>query len=157
MTPNPERLLEVTVRKERYKVDIVDLHAVCEANYARLLQLFPEYETANVREFQVGGSKVRLEVVDRSRFTTIFRLLQSNSALWLGQLNIELRAYHDARMLEVGSFQSHRRIAGRYGYPNNGMYQQDEKSRQNHFLAEWLSWCLQHGCAGSDLVRIPES
>ena len=58
-----------------------------------------------------------------------------------------MRAYHDAGMLEVGMFQSHRKIAARYQYPNHAMHQQDEKSQQNRFLADWLEHCLQHGRA----------
>ena len=62
-----------------------------------------------------------------------------------GQLQVEVRAYHDAGMLEVGAFQSHRRMEARYRYPNDHMYQQDEKSQQNHFLADWLEHCLKNG------------
>ena len=56
-----------------------------------------------------------------------------------------MRAYHDAGMLEVGSFQSCRRVEARYPYPNRRMHQQDEKYQQNRFLAEWLEHCLQDG------------
>jgi len=144
----------MAVGKTRYKVDLIDLHAVCEANYARLLQVFPSYETSNVREFMAEDARVRLEVVERSRFTTIFHLFQSHSQRWLGQLHLELRAYHDARMVEVSSFQSQSSREARYNYPNPHMYQQDEKSRQNHFLAEWLSWCLEHGrITSSDTIN----
>lgn len=135
-------------RKRAYKMDIVRLHAVCEANYARLLRLFPDYEHSNQREFHAGPARVVIEVLERSRYTTIFRLRQHQAeARWLGRLMIEVRAYHDAGMLEVGAFQSHRRIAARYAYPNDQMLQQDEKVQQNHFLSEWLEHCLAHGRA----------
>ncbi len=135
-------------RKRPFRVDIARLHAVCEANYARLLRLFPEYEHGNRREFHVGPARVTMEVVERSRYTTIFRLYQHQAeARWLGSLQIEVRAYHDAGMLEVGAFQSHRRIAARYAYPNEQMLQQDEKVQQNLFLAEWLEHCLGNGLA----------
>ena len=58
----------------------------------------------------------------------------------------------DARMVEVGMFQSHRRIAGRYNYPNARMYQQDEKLQQNRFLADWLEHCLANGRLGVDVT-----
>jgi hypothetical protein len=132
--------------KKAFKLDLAELHALCEANYARLMCLFPEYEIANAREFAVGSARVTLEVVERCRYTTIFRLCQQQAeARWLGSLRVEVRAYHDAHMLEVGAFQSHRRIAARYDYPNARMHQQDEKSQQNRFLAEWLEHCLQNG------------
>ncbi len=135
-------------KKKAFKLDLAELHAVCEANYARLMRLFPEYERSNTREFLVADARVRLEVVERCRYTTIFHLHQQQSQeRWLGRLRVEVRAYHDAGMLEVGMFQSHRRIAARYQYPNEGMYQQDEKSQQNRFLADWLEHCLQNGRA----------
>ena len=128
------------------------LHAICEANYVRLLRLFPDYENSNVRELSIGPARVRLEVIERCRYTTIFRLQQAQgSSRWLGKLNIEVRAYHDARMLEVGVFQSHRRIEARYQYPNEDMFQQDEKYQQNRFLADWLEYSLANGRVALDL------
>ena len=82
----------------------------------------------------------------RCRYTTIFRIEQKyGESRWLGQLRLEVRAYHDARMLEVGMFQSHRRVAARYEYPNAKMFSQDEKYQQNCFLADWLEHCLHNG------------
>ena len=133
-------------RKKSYKLSLSDLHAVCEANYVRLLRLFPDYETSNCREFTVGPAKVRIEVVERCRYTTFFRIHQHQSGSpLLGDLRIDVRAYHDASMLEVGMFQSRAHIAPRYVYPNDDMYQQDEKSQQNRFLADWLEHCHHSG------------
>jgi uncharacterized protein len=130
--------------KKAYRVDLSGLHAVCEANYARLLRLFPDYEIANSRQLVVGSARVTLEVIERCRYTTFMRLTQSQSLTespLLGYLRIEVRAYHDARMLEVSMFQSHRQVDARYEYPNKAMYQQDEKLQQNNFLAQWLEHC----------------
>jgi len=139
-------------KKKQFKLDLAELHAVCEANYARLLRLFPDYENCNARDFVVGTARVRLEVIERCRYTTIFHLHQQHAeARWLGRLRVEVRAYHDASMLEVGMFQSHRQIAARYQYPNDKMFQQDEKSQQNRFLADWLEHCLQNGRTSLDL------
>jgi uncharacterized protein YqiB (DUF1249 family) len=144
--------------KKPFRLDLAELHAVCEANYARLMRLFPDYENTNRREFAVGSARVSLEVVERCRYTTIFRLCQQQAdARWLGALRVDVRAYHDAHMLEVGAFQSHRRIAARYDYPNERMHQQDEKSQQNRFLAEWLEHCLQNGRTSRDLASLAGS
>ncbi len=133
-------------RKKNYKLDLTDLHSVCEANYARFLRLFPGYENSNTRAFKVGAARVLLEVAERCRYTTIFKVQQlGSSSTWLGGLKVEVRLYHDARMAEVGMFQSHRHIEGRYQYPNHRMYQQDEKHQQNRFLADWLEHCLHSG------------
>jgi uncharacterized protein len=133
-------------RKRPFKMDLARLHALCEANYARLLQLFPDYELANSREFVVAEARVRLDVLERSRYTTFFRLHQSHGEVrWLRHLMIDVRAYHDAGMLEVGAFQAQQQIQPRYAYPNPDMFQQDEKLQQNQFLSDWLEHCLANG------------
>jgi uncharacterized protein len=135
-------------KKKPFKIDLAEMHAVCEGNYARLLRLFPNYENTNSRSFFVGDARVTLEVIERCRYTTIFHLHQHHAQdAWLGRLRVEARAYHDAGMLEVGMFQSHRSVAARYQYPNDRMYQQDEKTQQNRFLADWLEHCLHSGRA----------
>ena len=51
------------------------MHATCESNYVRQLQLFPDYETSNTREFQLNdGARVRIEVVERCRYTTLMHV-----------------------------------------------------------------------------------
>jgi hypothetical protein len=134
--------------KKRYKLDLTELHALCEANYARLLRLFPDYENSNVRDLLVGSASVSLRVTERCRYTTIFHIHQSQAeSRWLGLLRVEVRAYHDVRMLEVVMFQSHRQVAARYQYPNDKMFAQNEKYQQNRFLADWLEHCLLNGRA----------
>lgn len=137
--------------KGRYKVDIRSLHALCEANYARLLRLFPDYESRNARRFALSSAQVQIDVIERSRYTTLFHLqsfrptASEDQPSLLPPLRIDARAYHDAGMLEVVTFQTEGRIAGRYDYPNASMHQEDEKQQQNEFLAEWLTHCMQHG------------
>jgi len=144
------------VYKNRYKTDLRGLHALCEANYARLLRLFPDYEARNSRSFTLQGARIQIDVLERSRYTTLFRLNSVRSPHtsaprgeddpnWLPALRIEARAYHDAGMLEVVAFQSEARIAARYSYPNRAMHQEDEKRQQNAFLADWLAHSLHHG------------
>jgi len=140
----------------RYSIDLASLHATCESNYARLLQLFPDYETANSREFQLeDGQRVHIDVVERCRYTTLMKVSQKGcTAGWLAVPRFELRVYHDARMVEVTAFQSGRQIAARYEYPNPDMHARDEKAQQNAFLAEWLAHCLQQGRSAEQLQRL---
>ena len=148
------------MQKNRYKTDLRGLHALCEANYARLLRLFPDYEARNSRGFTLHGARIQIDVLERSRYTTLFRIYSVRSSQacaasdiprgeggthWLPPLRIEARAYHDAGMLEVVAFQSEARIQARYSYPNRAMHQEDEKRQQNAFLAEWLAHGLHHG------------
>ncbi|WP_439101717.1 DUF1249 domain-containing protein [Congregibacter sp.] len=151
--------------KGSYKVDLRALHALCEANYARLLRLFSDYESSNSKRFSVDGAQVHIEVLERSRYTTLFCLksfrsnapetaqksakdnTQGSELSWLNPLVMEVRAYHDAGMIEVVRFQTSGKTQGRYAYPNPSMHQQDEKNQQNSFLADWLSHCLHYGQA----------
>ncbi len=136
-----------------YSVNLSVLHATCDSNYVRLLQLFPDYESRNYREFQLGGGeRVRLDVIERCRYTTTLKVRQQGgNSEWLNAPQFEVRVYHDARMAEVISFQSQRRASARNDYPNPDMHARDEKTQQNLFLAEWLSHCLAHGCSDEGL------
>lgn len=61
-------------QKGAYKVDLRGLHALCEANYIRLIRLFPDYESSNQRRFMLQAAHVHIEVLERSRYTTLFQL-----------------------------------------------------------------------------------
>jgi uncharacterized protein YqiB (DUF1249 family) len=141
-----------TLKKKPFKHDLTELHGICDGNYARLMRLFPDYENCNSRELLVGSAKVVLTVLERCRYTTVFYVHQQRAeSRWLGQLRVEVRANHHERMLEVIVFQSARRVAARYQYPNDRMFAQDEKYQQNRFMADWLEHCLQNGRAAVDI------
>lgn len=136
----------MTKQKSQYTVNLVDLHSLCEGNYARMLQLFPDYEQRNTREIIAGQTRVMLAVTERCRYTTSIRLTHwSPLARHLGGVDLDIRLYHDAHMAEVVGFQSHRRVAGRYQYPNPHMYQRDEKHQQNRYVADLLAFCAREG------------
>jgi uncharacterized protein YqiB (DUF1249 family) len=132
--------------KTRYAVDLEDLHSLCEANYARLLKVFPDYEQSNQRRLLLGVSQVVFDVTERSRYTTTLRLSHLSAiALPGATLRLDLRLYHDAMMAEVVGAPAYRRMEGRYSYPNAKMYQRDEKHQQNRYVAELLAFCLAEG------------
>ena len=56
-----------------------------------------------------------------------------------------VRVYHDAGLAEVVNCQHYRQFSARYEYPNEQMYQVDEKAQVNRFLSELLAHCLKHG------------
>ncbi len=136
----------ISPRRQRYQVDLGALHALCEANYHRLLQLFPDYEQSNRRIVAIGEGELRLEVSERGRFTTEFQLWFGDVSVGgLGVRRMAFRAYHDATMAEVIGSGDRRRVAPRYDYPNTAMYQRDEQFQQNKFAAELLGFCLANG------------
>ena len=149
--------------KPRYKVDLSGQLALCEANYLRLMKLLPELRNRDEREFalpmhkQEGKAELRvlITVEERAPYTTTVSVSHPDAHA-LGNLaglsrqalmmpDLQVRLYHDASMAEVLSWHKHRGIKARYDYPNDQMYQRDEKAQLNKFLGEWLSFCLDQG------------
>ena len=137
--------------RERYRVDLIELQAACEANYARLMRLLPSMrEATTLRRVALSQGErqlavLALEVVERCPYTTTVQVRQESVSPWLPLTQLEVRVYHDARMAEVTAVQRARRFLGVYPYPNLAMYQPDEKAQLNVFLGEWLSHCLACG------------
>jgi uncharacterized protein len=137
--------------RERYRVDLVELQAACEANYVRLMQLLPAMrEGAEPRRVALSHGDqqfgvLALDVLETSPYTSTLSVRQEHSLPWLPVPQMEVRVYHDARMAEVIGAQSARRFHGVYPYPNASMHQPDEKTQLNLFLGEWLSHCLACG------------
>ncbi|WP_437882468.1 DUF1249 domain-containing protein [Pseudomonas sp. LRF_L74] len=143
--------MDVNLLRERYRVDLVELQAACEANYARLLRLLPSMRDGQ-GERRVALSQgdlmtgvLVLQVVETCPYTSTLQVRQEHSLPWLPVPTMEVRVYHDARMAEVTSAQNARRFRSIYAYPNAAMHQPDEKSQLNLFLGEWLSHCLACG------------
>lgn len=139
------------VRRERYRVDLPELQAACEANYALLMRLLPGMrEQPGVRRIALSqGDRLlgvlALEVIEACPYTTVLQVRQEHCLPWLPVPRLEVRVYHDARMAEVASAENARRFRGIYSYPNARMHQPDEKSQLNLFLGEWLRHCLSCG------------
>lgn len=142
----------VNLLRERYRVDLVELQAACEANYARLMQLIPSMREAVGVQRRVALSQgelhlgvLALHVLETCPYTSTIEVRQEHSLPWLPVPRMEVRVYHDARMAEVVGAQRARRFRGVYPYPNEAMHQPDEKTQLNLFLGEWLSHCLACG------------
>ena len=142
-----------TTVRARYVPDLKGFMGDCEANYLRFLQLLPALHQSDEWLFGAEGpdrelSRVRLQVIERSRYTTTLILSQEfNYPNWIPQPLVTVRLYHDARMAEVLSAQNSPRLRQNYDYPNRRMFHPDEKSQVNAVLGEWLLQCLASGCA----------
>lgn len=143
--------MDVTLLRERFRVDLAGLQAACEANYARLLRLLPDMRGGcGARRVALSQGEhllgvLALEVIESCPYTTTLRVSQEHSLPWLPVPRLEVRVYHDARMAEVVGAENARRLHIRYPYPNAAMHQPDEKTQLNLFLGEWLSYCLSCG------------
>lgn len=120
-----------------------------ETNYAKLLYVIPSVKTLSTRlqiATQRSSQFIELSLLEKSKFTTTLQLdiRHSRQLPWLKHLTLSIRLYHDARVAEVLSFQNHRRFEPKYDYPNPHMHQKNEKQQLNHFLSEWLDYCIKH-------------
>lgn len=148
------------VRKPRYRVDLVDLQAVCETNYWRLLRLMPAMAEQDERriDIDVGDGPQQtlvMRVLERCRYTSTLQLVHERRQRWLAPPSMEVRLYHDASMAEVVAAYNRRRFRGVYPYPNEQMLQPDEKYQLNLFLGEWLGYCQSYGQSPQPVIINP--
>ncbi len=148
----------------RYSVDLPAHMAECDANYVRLLRLFPDLrdksdQTINL-PLQALNAQVVFTVLEKGPYTTLVQIdvqdgrdgsQDSDSPpAWINQVGaptMTVRIYHDARSAEVVSYQAQNRFHSSYEYPNTRMRQRDEKVQLNRFLSEFLTLCLEHGAS----------
>lgn len=141
-------------KKSNYSVDLPAHMAECDANYHRLMQLFP-----NLREQpeqRIGlpltalDAQVVFQVLEKGPYTTLLSMQVDSKEKWTKMAAapaMTVRVYHDARSAEVVSYQAQNRFHGKYEYPNQRMRQRDEKVQLNRFLGEFLTLCLAHGAS----------
>lgn len=118
-----------------------------EINYAQLCRLLPRgNQLGDAAVFQVDTAIYRLEIKELTRYTSLVVIQQLSPNINYWQLpEMSVRLYHDALIAEVCASQQILRFKARYDYPNEKLYQQDEKHQINQFLADWLKFCLIHG------------
>ena len=147
--------------KPRYKIDLSQQLAECEANYFRFLKLLPDADGSEDCVFAISDSgrswQVHLQRIDQARYTDTWEISQDYSYScygWDRTLKLTVRLYHDACMAEVIACRGNRCFKARYEYPNPQMYQSNEKAVLNEFLSEWLSYCLDHGHVTHSVVTL---
>lgn len=156
-------LCEQSAGKPRYKLDLLSQHADCEANYLRLRKILPNLEQHDEWLFEISSGTTKgqmcVSVVDRASYTTTLQITQPAEsgdapAVSLKAPKLIVCMYHDADMAEVVGWENHRRLQARYEYPNQQMYQSDEKAQLNRFLADWLTLYQAEGRVAFDLADI---
>jgi uncharacterized protein YqiB (DUF1249 family) len=94
-----------------------------------------------------GDCDLHLTVTERSRYTTSLALTYrfDEGGVSIAEPNLELRIYHDARLLEacgaVGGHR-HRDLAQLRASCPQGL---DERWMRNQMLNKWLEYCADRG------------
>lgn len=124
---------------------------VFEENYRLLQQLLPEMEAGGDRYVLCAddGSQQALEllILERCPYTTIIELNKPffTDGVWMPDLRMQLRVYHDAQAVEVAAYQGCHRIPARYQVDDSGRHLRDEKRQINLLLHELLLYCQRNG------------
>lgn len=138
--------------KKGYIPSLTELQTCCTRNYAnleRILNGMGEHTVLQCSQHQ--GQCLTLERLNEAPYTTTLKLTQQrNFGPGYLEPTMQVRMYHDARMAEVLSSQQISGVRASYDYPNSRMHQRDEKMQMNQFLAEWLTFCLEHGLVPSN-------
>ncbi len=122
---------------------------VFEENFRLLQRLLPELEQGGDRFLLSAGEGEELEllILERARYTTMVELGKAFriDGEWLPDLSMQLRVYHDARVVEVVAYQGCQRIPARYQVDNHGRHHKDDKRQINFLLHDLLHYCLRLG------------
>lgn len=123
------------------------LMALCEENYASLLQLMPDLRvaTGSYRASRPRHPDLFLDILDQAPYTTTLRLTYFlpvfDAAVRRPEPDARLRVYHDARQVEVIGLCPRRLPAFDAAAEPHLL----DKWWANRFLAKWLSYCTQQG------------
>ena len=147
------------MQSRRYPIDLRARMAVCDANYIRILKLFPAWQANAHRVFALALSEdnsqtlVYLKIIEQFRYTSTLMLTFSDNGQnspWFSPPCMQVRLYHDACTAEVTSYQDVPIASLESLACSNRAFSTNEKEEVNLFLAEWLSLCLNEGL-GTDL------
>ena len=123
------------------------LMALCEQNYSLLLRLVPGLRAMRGAHCAAvaGHADLHLEVLEHARYTSLLHLTYyfPHAQGRRPEPDAVLRAYHDARQLEVIELrQADTVLSSATLYERPGL---DNKWRLNDFVGKWLAFCLLTG------------
>lgn len=128
---------------------ICSLMPVYEDNYRLMRGLVPALGLIRVPTTLILSDypRISLSILECAPYTCVAALNHSFGVCdgrLLRDIEMRLRVYHDARVIEVISYQGRGRFAPHYPYPNEAMLSPFEKRQVNVFLGEWLRSCGAH-------------
>jgi hypothetical protein len=126
------------------------LMRLCEENYGRLRRLAPglPHWRGDYRSTGADGMDLHLEIIQQSPYTSLLRLTYffphgdgQEHRILQADPDALLRAYHDARQVEVIDLRQTALPLHR-DYLSPAL---EAKWRANSFLAKWLAYCVRGG------------
>lgn len=142
--------------QKRPVADLSRLQSDAAANYLLLQRLWHQPEQGvqliGLRQQGQDLGLLRLQQLEQTTWTQLLELqfFAKTEHPWLDPACLVIRIYHDVKLAEVISFQQQQPREGLYHYPNEQMFQPDEKVQVNAFLKEWLKLALDRGYTPSE-------
>ena len=130
------------INSNKTKTDLNRIHSECEQNYRRINRLgFDSRKIDNEQVFSIAEKEnleMHLKVLRVSRYTSVILLNFSQTDIqWLPKIELQMRYYEDAKMLEVIEWCSDRTIPWELSEKKHNQ-SRDEKWQWNAFLGELL-------------------
>ncbi len=128
------------MQSKKYKIaNTVTPSKLYELNFYKIMLLFPQLnymcEIVNIALISCTDASLQIKIKEQHKYTTEIELHKSlpiNKSI--KPLIMTLRLYHDARLVEVISFQGSNKLKKYENYPNKDMYLVDEKKQLNFHL-----------------------
>jgi uncharacterized protein len=143
---------------QKYKIaDTVTPSQLYETNYYKVLLLFPQLENNNLVEnktLKCRDKSLQIKLKEQHKYTTVihlYKLLPINKNMKM--VDMVLRLYHDAKLIEVITFQGSKKLKKYENYPNKDMYLRDEKKQLNLHLESILNMSLKINLDNHDLTH----
>ena len=140
----------------RYQPDLDEMLSQCELNYLLMQRLSPEFmrQVASSTDSEVAEQEtewhfadahctIAMEITEQAKYTTtlLMRINSPTNAV-SGQIELIVRMYHDAKMLEVMEGTGPGALKAIYELNNAQQRPADEKRQLNRFIGECLKACL---------------
>lgn len=143
--------------RTKYVPDLQQAAATSEANFIKLQRVFPQFSGDETRKLELYHGEqfygtADFEVLERFTYTTTVKLEYQTRNLPMQRFYI--RVYDDAHMAEIVISEEGRQLNGVYPYPNQRMYQKDEKNQLNQLLSEALTQCMAFGIVAKSSLQV---
>lgn len=146
---------KITSKKAQYKPDLNELLSQCELNYILLIRLCPSLNNSEPKARSLTDSKtsndiaqftddsnsiyLSLDIVDGAKYTTTMKLFIKSPKIKLNHsIELIVRLYHDAKMLEVMEGSGPSALKAIYQKTDKEQKMVDEKRQVNRFVGECL-------------------
>ncbi|MFK5892726.1 MAG: DUF1249 domain-containing protein [Pseudomonadota bacterium] len=143
----------------KYKIaDTVTPSMLYETNYYKVLLLFPQINCSKQlqnKTLKCRDKSLQITIKEQHKYTSVinlYKLLPVNKNIKM--VDMHLRLYHDAKLIEVVAFQGSKKLKKYENYPNKDMYLVDEKKQLNFHLESILDMGLKIPVKNNDVTHI---